>query len=186
MLLALLLVVGTFGWSYVVLLPAFARDVFGLGAEGYGLLMSAAAVGSVTGALTVASVRDVRHGRRMAFLALAILAPSVVAFASVADLVPAAIALALTGFGLSAFFSSVNTLIQASVADDVRGRVMGVYTLVFGASMPLGAFQAGTLAHVIGAPATVRLGGVICAVAGIVAGVWAWRARDRSPPAPVA
>ncbi len=72
-ILGLLGTVGVFGWSYAVLLPAFARDVFGLGANGYGVLMSASGVGALVGALTVATAghvfppRNVALGGRLAF-----------------------------------------------------------------------------------------------------------------------
>src|SRR3989440_330348 len=55
MILLLFLAVGIFGWSYMVIMPAFARDVLGRGADGYGVLMSASGVGALVGALVVAT-----------------------------------------------------------------------------------------------------------------------------------
>jgi MFS family permease len=54
-ILLLFLAVGVFGWSYAVLMPAFARDVLGRGANGYGVLMSASGTGALIGALVVAT-----------------------------------------------------------------------------------------------------------------------------------
>ena len=177
-LLGLTFVIGTFGWSYVVLLPAFARDVFGATASGYGLMMSFSGAGSVIGALAVASVRNRGHGRQVLFAAMTLLPPSLLAF-SLTDFYPLAlVCLALTGMALSAFFASTNTMIQSSVDDAVRGRVMGVYTFVFGLMMPVGAFQAGALAESIGSAETVQIGAGIVTVAAVVG----WRLLRRTRP----
>lgn len=168
-LLALILVVGVFGWSYVVLLPVFARDIFAVGPDDYGLLMSATGAGSVIGALGVASIREVRDGRTLVVGAIVLFVAAATGFTYTRDHHLAMVFLAPMGMGMAAFFSSTNTLIQAAVDDEVRGRVMGVYALVFGMMMPLGALQAGGLAEVLGAPLTVRLGASICAVAAVAA-----------------
>jgi MFS family permease len=165
-LFALTLVVGIFGWSYVVLLPAFAADVLRVGERGYGFLMAASGVGSVIGSLAVASVRDARYGRMVISLAIGLFCPAVFAFASSTDFTLSLVLLGAAGMGMTSFFSTANTLIQTSVSDDVRGRVMGIYALTFGLLMPLGALEAGGIAHAIGAPAAVRIGAVVCAVAG--------------------
>ena len=67
------------------------------------------------------------------------------------------------------FFSTANTVMQTIVPDAWRGRVMGVWGLVFGAMIPLGSLEAGALAHWLGAPYALAFGAVICAVAGLVA-----------------
>jgi predicted MFS family arabinose efflux permease len=66
------------------------------------------------------------------------------------------------------FFSTSNTVLQTIVPDEMRGRVMGVWSVVFGAMIPLGSLEAGALANWIGAPTTIALGAVICAVAALI------------------
>src|SRR5438132_8232853 len=56
------------------------------------------------------------------------------------------------GFGMLLFFSTSNTVLQTIVPDEMRGRVMGVWSLVFGAMIPLGSLQAGVVAHFWGTP----------------------------------
>jgi MFS family permease len=58
--------------------------------------------------------------------------------------------------------ASTNTLIQSMVPDNLRGRVMSVYSMVFMGMAPIGALLAGVLSHHLGAPMTVSLGGAIC------------------------
>jgi MFS family permease len=68
--------------------------------------------------------------------------------------------------------ASSNTLIQAMVPDELRGRVMAVYSMMFMGMAPIGALLAGVLAGNIGAPETVRLGGAVCIFGAIIFG---WR-----------
>src|SRR5205809_3243817 len=74
----------------------------------------------------------------------------------------------VAGFGMMLFFSTSNTVLQTIVPDEMRGRVMGVWALVFGAMIPLGSLEAGALAHWIGTRATIVFGAVVCAIAAFV------------------
>jgi predicted MFS family arabinose efflux permease len=86
--------------------------------------------------------------------------------------------LALAGWGMLLFFSTVNTLLQTSVSDEMRGRVMGIWTLVFGGTTPIGALEAGTVSHYLGVRWAVTIGAIICAAAALV--VWLIL-RERPP-----
>jgi len=160
--------VGIFGWSYAVLMPVFARDIFGLGAHGYGLLMSASGVGSLVGALAVAAAGHVFSPRKIALGGVWLFSAMLLALAVNRNFYVALVILALGGFGMMLFFSTSNTIIQTIVPDQMRGRVMGMWALVFGAMVPLGSLEAGALAHWIGAPATIAVGAVVCALAAVV------------------
>ncbi len=168
-ILGLLGTVGVFGWSYAVLLPAFARDVFGLGANGYGVLMSASGVGALAGALTVATAGHVFPPRNVALGGVWLFSGALIAFALTKNYYLALFFMSLGGFGMLLFFSTSNTVMQTIVPDEMRGRVLGVWGLVFGAMIPLGSLEAGWLAEWLGAPFTLAFGGVICAIAGLVA-----------------
>jgi MFS family permease len=177
-ILALLGTVGIFGWSYAVLLPAFARDVFGLGPDGYGVLMSASGVGALAGALTVATAGHVLPTRSMALGGVWLFSFALFAFAFTTNYYIALFFMMLAGFGMLLFFSTSNTVMQTIVPDEMRGRVLGVWGLVFGAMIPLGSLEAGALASWIGAPFTLAFGAVVCAIAGLVALI-AIRRRER-------
>src|SRR6266480_6192028 len=77
--------------------------------------------------------------------------------------------LLIAGFGMLLFFSTSNTVLQTIVPDEMRGRVMGVWSLVFGAMIPLGSLEAGAVAHWAGTPFALALGACICALAALVA-----------------
>lgn len=80
------------------------------------------------------------------------------------------------------FFSTSNTTVQTIVPDEMRGRVMGVWSLVFGAMIPLGGLQAGFLADRVGSADTLTIGALVCAAAGGITWVIVGRreARERA------
>jgi MFS family permease len=167
-ILLLFLAIGIFGWSYTVLMPAFARDVLGRGANGYGVLMSASGTGAFLGALIVATYGHLFAPRRLALGGLWIFAASLFAVALTRNFYLALAFLFTAGFGMLLFFSTSNTVLQTIVPDEMRGRVMGVWSLVFGAMIPLGSLEAGAAAHWFGTPFALGFGAVICAASAFV------------------
>jgi MFS family permease len=167
-IMSLFAVVGIFGWSYSVLLPAYAKDVLGLGADAYGALLSAAGVGAMAGALTVASAGDRFPPRLLVLGGLWFFSAMLLLLAVSGSLRLSLAAQALTSFGMMIFFSTTNSTLQQIVPDGMRGRVMGVWSLVFGTIIPLGSLQAGALARWIGIRWTIALGALLCAAAAAV------------------
>jgi MFS family permease len=167
-ILSLFTVVGIFGWSYSVLMPAFARDVLHLGANGYGLLMAGSGVGALAAALTVASAGHMLPTRVMALGGVWIFSVSLVLFAFNKNLCLGVLLLALVGFGVVLYFSTSNTVLQSIVPDEMRGRVMGIWALIFGGMIPLGSLEAGLMADLLGSPATMAIGALICALAALI------------------
>jgi len=168
-LMSLIFAMGVFGWSYIVLLPAIAKDTFGVAAEGFGVMMSASGVGSVIGALWLASAWRFRDGRYVISGSMLLFSIAAIIFSQTQSYVTALILLVPVGFGMTTFFSCTDAIIQTSVDDDVRGRVMGVMALVWGAMMPLGALLAGMVAEVVGSNTTVFLGAAFVGCGGVVA-----------------
>ena len=167
-ILLLFLAVGVFGWSYTVLMPAFARDVLGRGANGYGVLMSASGTGAFIGALAVATYGHLLVPRRLALGGVWLFAASLFALGLTRNFYLALAFLFAAGFGMLLFFSTSNTVLQTIVPDEMRGRVMGVWSLVFGAMIPLGSLEAGAVAHWAGTAFALALGATICAVSALV------------------
>ena len=77
------------------------------------------------------------------------------------------------------FFATSNTVLQTIVPDEMRGRVMGVWSLVFGAMIPLGSLEAGALANWLGTPVALAFGAVVCAISAVITS-----ATVRSPELP--
>ncbi len=167
-LLFLLAVVCVFGWSYVALLPAYARDVLALREAGYGGLLAAHGAGALAGALFVASRGEKRRTRTQVFGGLWLFSLSLGVFALSGWPLLATLALSFSGAGLIVFISTANTQIQITVPDALRGRVMGVWGLVFGGGLPLGSVTLGALAEKFGVRAALLLGACVCLVMSVV------------------
>jgi predicted MFS family arabinose efflux permease len=182
-LLLLFGVVGVFGWSYSVLLPAYATDVLQVGERGYGALLSANGLGALLGALTVATAANRVPSRLLIFGGLLLFSATLLLLAVVRWYPLVLACLLVGGWGMLLYFATTNTLIQTNVSDAMRGRVMGIYALVFGGMMPAGALESGLLSHAIGVPWTVAVGALICATAGLVTW-WQVRRHDRRQPRP--
>jgi predicted MFS family arabinose efflux permease len=164
----LFLAVGIFGWSYMVVMPAFARDVLGRGANGFGLLMSASGTGALIGALVVATFGHRITPRKLALGGVWVFSAALLLFSLAREFYLALAFLLVAGFGMLLFFSTTNTVLQTIVPDEMRGRVMGVWSLMFGAMIPLGSLEAGAVAHWLGTPYALALGAVVCAVSALV------------------
>jgi MFS family permease len=172
---ALLLLIGLVslvGMPYTVLMPVFADKILHGGARGLGILMGATGVGALFGALTLASKTGVKGlGRWVGFtcagfgVSLFLFSFSTSFWLSAALLLPA-------GYSMMLQMACSNTLIQTMVPDQLRGRVMALYSMMFMGMAPFGAFFGGALAHRLGAPFTVAVGGVAC----VIGAIWFGRA----------
>lgn len=180
MLFMLLAVVGVFGWSYSVLLPAYATDVLRVGEAGYGALLSANGIGALAGALTVATCGSRVRPRRLILTGLWVFAGMLGLLAVVRWLPLVLACLAVSGWGMLLYFATTNTLVQTNVPDAMRGRVMGIWALVFGGTTPLGGLESGLLSQAVGVPWTIAAGATICAGAGLAA--W-WASRHSNAAA---
>ncbi len=183
-LLAVLVVgsVATVGMNFGVLIPAFAAGELASGAAGFGFLMAASGIGSL-----LASMRLVFGGRprpvRIATGALTLGAASV-ALAATREFPIALLLMVLIGFGAILMAATGNQTIQLSVPDQLRGRVMSVYTTTFSASVPIGGLAMGTLASVLGVPTAIAIGGGLSLLIGLAAYAWGRGGAFESLPAP--
>jgi len=167
-LLLLLGLVSLMGMPYAVLMPIFADKILGGGSETLGLLMGASGIGALAAALILASRREVFGLGRWVAFASGGLGISLILFSFSSHFWLSLFLLIPVGFSMMTQMSSSNTLIQAMVPDELRGRVMSVYSMMFMGMAPLGALLAGTLAGILGAPSTVALGGAVCILGSIV------------------
>jgi MFS family permease len=174
--------VATFGMNLTVLVPALAREVLRTDAAGFGFLMSASGIGSIIAALTVAFARRSRPSLITWGAALLGLSSLVLAFSGVFALsLVALFAIGAGGIGMTA---TANTVIQMSVPDELRGRVMSVYTTIFAGSVPVGGLLAGFIASSLGVPVALGFGGAVSLVVALAAMAWWSRATGRRGLAP--
>lgn len=167
-ILTLLLLVGLVslvGVPYAVLMPIFADQILHGGPRGLGLLMGASGLGALAGAVVLATKKGVRGLGHWVAVAATIFGASLILFSLSHSFWLSAALLLPTGFGMMIGLASANTLIQSLSPDNLRGRVMALYSMMFMGMVPFGSLLAGTLAERLGAPGTVALGGAACIVA---------------------
>ena len=167
-LLLLLGLVSLVSMPYTVLMPIFAAKILHGGPRALGTLMGASGVGAMFGALTLASRTGVRGLGRWIAVAAGGLGVFLIAFSLSRTLWLSALLLLPVGYCMMLQMSSSNTLIQSMTPDALRGRVMAVYSMMFMGMAPFGAFFGGAIAHRLGAPITVAIGGAASIVGAVV------------------
>lgn len=160
-LLLLIAVPSVFARPYIQLMPIFARDILGRGSAGYGLLMAASGIGALIGALVTASLGNYQRRGRLLLGVTFALGLTLIAFAESRSFGLSLGLAALLGGASTLMMSLTNTLLQGIVADEMRGRVLSVYTLIAGGLMPLGSMVLGSAGAAIGVPLAVAIGGVV-------------------------
>ncbi|MDQ3407699.1 MAG: MFS transporter [Chloroflexota bacterium] len=160
--LTVLGIVATVALNFQVLLPLLARDVLGGGADTFGFLMAASGVGSLASSLSIAFGQ--RPTPRLLLAGATAIGLAMLGL-GVSRVLPFSLVLMLvTGWGVIAMAATTNTLIQLTTPDELRGRVMSVYTTVFAGSVPIGGLFAGGMAATAGTPVALALGGVLALV----------------------
>jgi MFS family permease len=167
--------VATVGMNFQVLVPPLADHVLRVGAEGFGFLMAASGIGSTVSSLTVAFSRRPRAWW-IPGGAIALGVGSLVLGWSTSFPLSLA-AMALAGAGGLMMAVTANTMIQLSVPDSLRGRVMSVYTTVFAGSVPAGGLLMGWVASVWGVATGFLLGGLLSVAVGVPALLWVRRIK---------
>ena len=161
-----------FGFSFLAMLPVFARDVLGTDAGGYGLLVSAVGIGALSGALFLAAFGGTLRKRRLALISAAGFGTALTTTALAPSYWSALALLAVVGCSMVLQSISANTLLQQEAPDHLRGRVMGFYSFVVLGMAPFGALQIGWVSQHYGTRVAFALGGTVC----VLAAVYVWRA----------
>ncbi len=167
-ILLLLALVSLVGMPYTVLMPVFASTVLHGGPHTLGFLMAAIGVGALSGAVFLANRRTVLGLGKIIPMMSALFGAGLIGFSLSRVLWLSLVLLLFTGIGFMVQMAASNTLLQTLVEDDKRGRVMSFYTMAIMGVTPFGSLLAGGLAHRIGAPGTLLIGGIGC----VLAAVW--------------
>jgi len=150
-LLGIATVISLFGLPYLIFLPVFARDVLNQDAQGLARLWAAMGVGALVSALLMAyNLSNSRHRGRLLLAGNVFFGVALIAFALSRNFALSCFSLALVGAGMVSVTTTVNTLLQTLVQDEMRGRVMSMYALAFIGLPPVGGLLIGALADLIG------------------------------------
>lgn len=160
--LLVLALVSLFGLPFIVLLPAFAKDVLHRGAGGFGLLMGFTGLGAVLGAPLVTYLNRYLGESRI-IKGTCLTASVLLVLFSLSRTFWISLLISI-GLGMSFLMlsASVNTVLQSRVEREMRGRIMSLYILVFQGIFPIGGLVMGMVADWRSAPFSLLLGGAIC------------------------
>ena len=148
-------------FNFSVYVPLLARDVLGLGSEGFGLLMASLGIGAITAGLSLGAIGARRLPLRLIAAAAGCACAGLVGLSAVRSFWPAAALLA--GVGLTGTFvvTSCNTSLQLMTPDALRGRVMSLYILLSGGVFPIGAFVIGWISEAWGVSTAFAFNGAL-------------------------
>jgi predicted MFS family arabinose efflux permease len=167
-----------FGAPYLVLLPLFARNVYGWGESGLSLLMGTAGAGALVGALSLAYLGDVRRKGLLLLGSLLAGGAGITGFAASGSPWAALPLLFAAGMSMVCFFALGNTVLQQLVNEEMRGRVMSIWLLTFIGTMPFGSFLSGAAADRFGPRPTLAACGLVILLFGLTVAARSPRLRE--------
>jgi MFS family permease len=173
--LAMMVVIGTLSFNFQVLLPLFAKFTWDGNAGAYALLTSAMGVGSVAGAL--ANGARGRVSPRLLVISATVFGAAQLAASAAPSLPAQALLLIPLGAASVTFAAGVNSSLQLAAPQELRGRIMSLYTVVFIGSTPIGAPLVGWMAQAFGPRTGMVLGGAAALITAAVAQI-AWRRTE--------
>lgn len=174
-----------FSLPFIGLLPVLAGDNLGIDPNSapYGWMYAAFGLGAATGAVSVGTVLVGRSKPALVRLGLAAFSVMLLLFAQLRSITPAYPIAYLVGLTYFTAVTALSTHLQANLSDEVRGRVMALWIMGFGGTVPLGTFAGGAIANRTGITAVVVGGAVFAAVLAVLADVRATGGPGRPGPA---
>lgn len=179
--LGLVALISLAGTPYLVLMPVFAREVFGGGAQQLGLLVGASGLGALFAALRLAQRKQNTGLERIIVVSGVLAGIGLLLFSLASNFHIALATLPLIGFGITSLVAATNTFLQLKAEDSLRGRLMSLFSMVFLGFAPLGNLLAGYAAQHIGAPHTVTIYALICLIGAAVLGYGLCRSTRGAP-----
>jgi MFS family permease len=161
---ALLAIMGVGGWAYLSQLPAFVHTQLHMDVQGYGWLLAMNGLGACTSALLVATQGAKLVNVRTLYTGIVLFSLFIILMGWMANPIGVAFMIYFAGFGIILFFSIGNSIVQTQSPDHLRGRLMGIWALVFGGGMPFGSFWMGLLASHTSSGFALQMGGLFCAL----------------------
>jgi predicted MFS family arabinose efflux permease len=159
---------------FVELLPGFAAEVFGRGAPGLAMLSSTIGIGAIVGGVWLAQRSDQGGLTRVVLGSSVLIALTVLAFALCRWFWPAVACVALAGFAMVVAGAGTQTVLQTAVDEDMRGRVLSLFGLIFRGGPALGALVIGVASEAFGLQAPLAVGALL----GLLAAAFLWRRRE--------
>ncbi len=153
---------------YTTLMPIYAKKILKVGAWGYGFLLAASGLGAMLGGFLVGPLSRYANKQTLIKSGIIVLSVFLLVFAFSKSFFLSMIALAVVGGSLLAAVSTMNTALQITVPNEIRGRIMSLYVLMFLGMMPFGSLIFGSLAQVLTSPIAISIGAIGCFLLGLL------------------
>ena len=150
----------------ITFLPVFAKNVFHKNEMTYSLFLVASGLGSITGALTVATLGNINNKGRVALSMLMALGASIAGFSMSHSVAASCVLLFMSGAFMMCAFAMIASLVQLITPNDMRGRVMSVYNVAFRGGMPFGSVTTGWFVPIFTAPTVLSVNGLVLVTLG--------------------
>jgi len=165
-IIIMLALVSLFVLPFSTLIPVYAKDIFKGSASTFGIIDSMIGLGAFGGAIFLASLKSGKNLRKILAVNTILFGAGLVLF-SYMHFYPAALFCAmLAGFGMMSQITISNTIIQTTVSQNMRGRMISFYAMAFFGMQPLGGLIVGSVSQWIGVPATVLAEGCVALLIG--------------------
>lgn len=175
-LMVMAIICEVLGFSYQVVLPVFARDILKVGAVGLGTLNMTQNIGALVGVLTLASLGNYKHKGWLILVVFLFFGVFLVLFSQSPWYLVSLILIGIVGVVAGAFDAMQHILLQLNVADEQRGRAMGMWMLSIG-FMPVGSIAIGAIAALVGAQLAVSINGVVIIATFVILAMFVSRLR---------
>jgi predicted MFS family arabinose efflux permease len=172
-LICLVAVTALFGFAYTTLIPAWAVNILNGDATTNGLLHSARGAGAVLSALLIASLGRFTFKGKLLTAGTFLLPIFLIIFALVRWLPLSLFIMLCMGVAMLLIMNLANVLLQTLVADNLRGRVMSIYSLTHFGFMPIGGLFAGIVAEYAGETTVVIICGLVCFASSVILWIYA-------------
>jgi predicted MFS family arabinose efflux permease len=166
-LIAIAFFMTMFAFPMLTNFPVFAKNVFHGGPKVFTILLSTSGAGSVVGALSVAALGNIKSKGLLALSSLVALGGTISGFALSSNIYLSCVLVFISGAMLMIAFSMISSLVQLITSDQMRGRVMSVYTVAFRGGMPVGSLATGYLLTLFSAPSVFTVIGLLLALLGV-------------------
>jgi MFS family permease len=167
-IMSLIAVFSLFGIPYITMLPVLAVEVLDAGVKGLSLLMASAGIGSFVAAMIVAFRGEIEGKGVYIPVAAIVFSLAIMVISLSHNLYLSCGVIFFGGWGIVSFLAVANSFIQHTVPNELRGRVMSLYTLVFLGFAPIGNSMIGFMAHFLGTLPSLRIFAAICILSSIV------------------
>ncbi|MGE5317865.1 MAG: MFS transporter, partial [Chloroflexota bacterium] len=170
-LLILVIIVSLLGLPFQVFLPVFAKVILRGDSQTLGILTGALGAGALTGALMLANKASIKRFPNLIFVTGLLFAIGLGTFTVSENLFISLPAIMITGFGMVTLFAACNTLLQTMVRENMRGRIVALYSMSFMGFTPIGSILMGSITEIAGLQPTLLVASILC----LLISVWYYK-----------